>query len=69
MHGVDGPVRPHVELTVEPLAGDTRSRVTAVMDFEAHGIGHLVVPLLVRRLAAKRAPQSYRRLKERLEQP
>ena len=65
--GVDGPVRPRVDLTVEPLADNTRSRVTVVMDFEAHGIGRLLVPLIVRRQAAIRAPQSYQRLKERLE--
>jgi uncharacterized protein YndB with AHSA1/START domain len=66
-HGVDGPVRPNVDLTVEPLAGNTRSRITVVMDFEGHGIGKLLVPLVVRRQAAKRAPQSYQHLKEQLE--
>jgi hypothetical protein len=54
-------------MTVEPLADNTRSRITVVMDFEAHGIGKLLVPLLVRRQAAKRAPQSYQHLKEQLE--
>ena len=66
-HGVDGPVRPNVDMTVEPLAGNTRSRITVVMDFEGHGIGKLLVPLIVRRQAAKRAPQSYQHLKEQLE--
>jgi uncharacterized protein YndB with AHSA1/START domain len=66
-HGVDGPVRPNVVMTIEPLADNTRSRITVVMDFEAHGIGKLLVPLIVRRQAAKRAPQSYQHLKERLE--
>src|SRR5674476_402146 len=65
--GVDGPVRPNVDMTVEPLADNTRSRITVVMDFEAHGIGKLLVPLIVRRQAAKRAPQSYQHLKEQLE--
>lgn len=65
--GVDGPVRPRVDMTVEPLADNTRSRVTVVMDFEAHGIGRLLVPLIVRRQAAMRTPQSYQHLKERLE--
>ena len=37
------------------------------MDFEAHGIGKLLVPLIVRRQARKRAPQSYQRRKEQLE--
>jgi uncharacterized protein YndB with AHSA1/START domain len=66
-HGVDGPVRPLVDMTVEPLADNTRSRITVAMDFEAHGIGKLLVPLIVRRQAARRAPHSYRRLKEQLE--
>ena len=66
-HGVDGPVRPNVDMTVEPLADNTRSRVTFAMDFEGHGMGKLLVPLIVRRQAAKRAPQSYQHLKEQLE--
>jgi uncharacterized protein YndB with AHSA1/START domain len=67
VRGVDGPVRPHAAITIEPLADDTRSRLTAVMDLEGHGIGRVVVPLFVRRRAARQAPVSYRRLKERLE--
>ena len=66
-HGIDGPVRPNVELTIEPLADNTRSRLTVVMDFEGHGIGRVLVPLVVRRQAASRAPQTYQHLKERLE--
>ena len=65
--GVGGPVRPNVDLTVEPTADNTGSRVTVVMDFEGHGIGRLLIPLVVRRLAARRAPDSYQHLKERLE--
>jgi hypothetical protein len=66
-HGIDGPVRPNVDMTLEPLDDNTRSRMTFVIDFEAHGIGKLLVPLIVRRQAAKRAPQSYQHLKEQLE--
>ena len=66
-HGVDGPVRPNVDMTLEPLDDNTRSRITVAMDFEGHGIGKLLVPLIVRRQAAKRAPQSYQHLKEQLE--
>ncbi|MFI0451684.1 SRPBCC family protein [Actinomadura sp. 6N118] len=65
VRGVDGPVRPSAEITVEPL-GD-RSRVTFSLDFEGRGIGRLLVPLVVRRTARKGAPVSYGRLKERLE--
>jgi uncharacterized protein YndB with AHSA1/START domain len=65
-HGVDGPIRPTASITVEPLDGGARSRVTFALDFEGHGIGVPLVPL-VRRQAQKGAPVSYRNLKERLE--
>jgi uncharacterized protein YndB with AHSA1/START domain len=64
--GVDGPIRPHATVTVEPLDGGARSRVTFALDFEGHGIGRPLVPA-IRRQAQKVAPTSYRRLKERLE--
>ena len=64
--GVDGPLRPHASITVAPLDGGTRSRVTFSLDFEGPGFGKLLVPV-VRRLAATGAPHSYQRLKEHLE--
>jgi uncharacterized protein YndB with AHSA1/START domain len=64
--GVDGPVRPSASIRVEPLGDGTRSRVTFALDFEGHGIGRPLVPM-VRRQAERQAPVSYRRLKERLE--
>jgi uncharacterized protein YndB with AHSA1/START domain len=64
--GVDGPIRPHATITVEPLDGGARSAVTFTLDFEGHGIGSALVPL-VRRQAEKGAPVSYRNLKELLE--
>jgi uncharacterized protein YndB with AHSA1/START domain len=66
VHGVAGPIRPNANVTVEPLNDSTRSRVTFALDFEGHGIGVPLVPV-VRRMAAKGAPRSYRNLKERLE--
>jgi uncharacterized protein YndB with AHSA1/START domain len=66
VHGTDGPIRPNVTITIEPLDGDARSRVTFALDFEGHGIGVPLVPI-VRRMAAKGAPTTYRRLKQRLE--
>jgi uncharacterized membrane protein len=66
-HGIDGPIRGVVEVSVEPLDNDTRSRVTISLDFEGHGIGHLLIPLLVRRQAAREMPENMRRLKARLE--
>jgi uncharacterized protein YndB with AHSA1/START domain len=65
-HGVDGPVRPNASITVEPLDDGAGSRVTFALDFEGHGIGKPLLPV-VRRQALKAAPTSYRNLKQRLE--
>ncbi len=64
--GVDGPIRPHASVTVEPLDGGSGSRITFALDFEGHGIGVPLVPL-VRRQAQKGAPVSYANLKRTLE--
>ena len=64
--GVDGPIRPTASVTVEPLDGGARSRLTFTLDFEGRGLGKPLVPA-VRRQASKAAPTSYRHLKERLE--
>jgi uncharacterized protein YndB with AHSA1/START domain len=64
--GIRGPVRAIVKGTVEPLDGE-RSRVTIELDFEGHGIGRLLVPLVVRRQARRETPVNMRELKERLE--
>ena len=45
----------------------TVSRLTIAVDFEGHSIGKLLVPLVVRRQAAKEMPANLQRLKERLE--
>ncbi|HWC41999.1 MAG TPA: SRPBCC family protein [Actinomycetota bacterium] len=63
---VGGPVRPSATVTVEPLGDGTGSRVTFTLDFEGHGLGRSLLPL-VRRQAQRAAPVSYRTLKERLE--
>jgi uncharacterized protein YndB with AHSA1/START domain len=63
---IAGPIRAHADITVEPLNGGARSRVTFALDFEGHGIGVPLIPA-IRRMAAKGAPRSYRNLKERLE--
>jgi uncharacterized protein YndB with AHSA1/START domain len=65
-HGIDGPIRPHATITIEPVNEGTRSRVTFTLDFEGHGIGVALVPL-VRRQAQTAAPISYRNLKQLLE--
>jgi uncharacterized protein YndB with AHSA1/START domain len=66
VRGIDGPIRAAVDVTVEPLGAD-RSRVAIAVDFTGHGIGTLLVPLLVRRQARKEMPANVARLKERLE--
>jgi uncharacterized protein YndB with AHSA1/START domain len=65
--GIDGPIRAIVAVTVEPLADRSRSRVTIDLDFTGHGIGKLLVPLIVRRQAASEMPGNMRRLKQQLE--
>ena len=67
IHGIDGPVRAIVDVTVEPLKGSEQSRVTIELDFEGHGIGKLLVPLVVRRQARNEMPANCRKLKQQLE--
>jgi uncharacterized protein YndB with AHSA1/START domain len=66
VRGVDGPIRPSATVTVEPIDAGARSRVTFTLDFEGHGVGVPLAPL-VRRQAEKQAPVSYRNLKALLE--
>jgi len=61
---VDGPIRPIASVVVEPFEGG--SRVTFTLDFEGHGVGVGLLPL-VRRQARRGAPISYRNLKRLLE--
>jgi uncharacterized protein YndB with AHSA1/START domain len=65
--GIDGPVRGTVKGTVQPVDDGARSRGTIELDFEGHGIGKLLVPLVVRRHARREMPINMRKLKERLE--
>jgi uncharacterized protein YndB with AHSA1/START domain len=67
VHGIDGPIRAIVNVTVEPLNRSPQSRVTIALDFEGHGIGKLLVPLVVRLQARNEMPANIQRLKERLE--
>jgi uncharacterized protein YndB with AHSA1/START domain len=67
VRGIDGPVRAIANGTVEPLDDGARSRVTIELDFEGHGLGKLLVPLVVRRQAQQELPSNIRNLKERLE--
>ena len=53
---------------VDPLGGGTRSRVTITLEIEAHGIGKLLIPLVIGRQARRQLPQNTARLKKVLEQ-
>jgi hypothetical protein len=66
VRGVDGPIRAIVDVTVEPRS-DTSAHLTIALDFEGHGIGRLLVPLLVRREARREMPVNVTTLKQRLE--
>ncbi len=66
MRGIDGPIRAIVDLTVEPLTAH-RSRLSIAVDYEGHGIGKLLVPLVVRREARTEMPANLAALKQRLE--
>jgi hypothetical protein len=66
VRGIDGPIRASVDVTIEPLTID-RTHVTIAVDFEGHGIGKLLVPLVVRREARKEMPANLALLKQRLE--
>lgn len=67
VRGLDGAVRGDVNGTIEPLEDGARSRVTIELDLQGHGIGKLLVPLVVRRKAQDELPRNMQKLKERLE--
>jgi hypothetical protein len=66
VQGIDGPARAAVEVLVEPVT-DSRSRLTISVDFTGHGIGKILVPLMVRREARKEMPDNMAALKQRME--
>jgi len=66
VRGIDGPIRAAVDVLVEPLGG-SRSRLTISVDFAGHGIGKILVPLMVRREARKEMPANMAALKQNME--
>ena len=66
VRGIDGPIRAAVEVLVEPVTG-SRSRLTISVDFTGHGIGKILVPLMVRREARKEMPANMAALKQNME--
>jgi hypothetical protein len=67
VRGTDGPIRATVDVLVEPVT-DTRSRLTISVDFAGHGIGKILVPLMVRREARKEMPENIAALKQLIEE-
>lgn len=68
VRGIDGPIRAQVDVFVESLTNQ-RSRVTIAVSFEGHGVGRVLVPLIVRRQARTEMPGNLAKLKQRLERP
>ena len=66
VRGTDGPIRAAVDILVEPVTG-SRSRPTNSVDFTGHGIGKILVPLMVRPEARKEMPGNLAALKQRME--
>jgi Polyketide cyclase / dehydrase and lipid transport len=66
VRGIDGPIRAAVDVLVEPVTG-SRSRLTISVDFAGHGIGKILVPLMVRREARKEMPDNVAALKQKME--
>jgi hypothetical protein len=66
VRGTDGPIRAAVDVVVEPVTG-SRSRLTISVDFMGHGIGKVLVPLMVRREARKEMPENMAALKQLIE--
>ena len=66
VRGIDGPIRAAVDVLVEPMTG-SRSRLTISVDFTGHGIGKVLVPLMVRREARKEMPENIAALKRLIE--
>jgi hypothetical protein len=66
VRGTDGPIRAAVDVLVEPVT-DSRSRLTINVDFAGHGLGKILVPLMVRREARKEMPRNMAALRRRME--
>ena len=60
VRGIDGPIRGNVKGTIEPLDDGARSRVTIELDLEGHGIGKLLVPLVVPGRRRRSSPRTSR---------
>jgi uncharacterized protein YndB with AHSA1/START domain len=66
VHGLDGPVRADVSVTVDPVNDGAGSHVTIRLDFRGHGAGAILLPLVMWQ-ARKEVPRSCQNLRRRLE--
>jgi len=66
IHGIDGPIRADVTVTVDPRQDGTQAHVAIELDFHGYGIGKMILPMVVRQ-AHTEARQSSQKLKSRLE--
>ena len=68
VRGIGGiPVTATARGRIEPVDDGRRSRVTIALEFEAHGIGKLLIGLVIRRQARTQLPRNMQQLKESLE--
>lgn len=67
VRAVGGPVTATARGAIEELRGRGASQVTISLEFEGHGIGRLLVPLVIRPQARKQLPTNLQKLKEVLE--
>lgn len=66
VRGIDGPVRAHVTVALEPAGGGARTQLVYGIGFEGHCIGRLIAPL-ARKGMSKELPHTLELLKRRLE--
>ena len=62
-----GPIRGSASGRVEPLDNGERSRVTIAVDLHGHGIGKVLMPLIVHRQVESEMPKNMENLKKLLE--
>jgi uncharacterized protein YndB with AHSA1/START domain len=67
VRAVDGAVEARARGVVEPLEDGRRSQVTISLDFHGHGVGLLLVPLVIQRQARRQLPRNLQKLKAVLE--
>jgi uncharacterized membrane protein len=64
---LDGPVRAVGTVSIEPLDGGSRSRLTITIDFQGHGLGGKVLLPIAKSQARKQIPKDQAKMKALLE--